>query len=913
MITRKNTTGGKKTRLAAIAAAISLTAYPSLAEERLAVEPPDLAEVQAEIEEVVVIGRLIDASQRLVEERLGDADVSDVLGADAISRLGDSTAADALRRISGLSLVNNKFIYVRGLGERYSSTSLNGAFIPSPDLTRNVIPLDIFPTSIIESLQVQKSYSPDRSAAFGGGAIDIRTKGVPDGFTYSLQIGSGYNFANDGDVFTTSGGSRDTFGTDDGSRALSPLIDESLARFAGDLDPQTILGRLINEGNVNASIDDAVALNQQIALTLNRDLTLSERSTDPDYNFRGSIGNSWFLGEHWELGALIGGSYQQNWRETTAISRNFAFPEERTDTELESTRATQLNGIGNLGIRFTDDHEIAYTGMYLRSTDDETAVRDFFNENREISDGLGFREVRIDFEERDLTVNQVKGSHKIGAATLDALPKWLANLVDWVPEEFQFDWFISDARAETVIPNQVRVDFQTVTDPITGEVITAQVALDQTAADFFFTQLEDDLQNFGFEGTLPLYFNNTFLELSGGYNYARKARVFEQTQFGIGFTRVDNPATLQGDLSDVFSDINILSPNNDFAFDRQGTNNQSYLAGTITTAAFGAFDVTFNETLRIAGGLRWEDYNQVALDFNNFGFTASNPQITTDPEALENAIFSRSDIFPSVAITYISNWWAETFQLRFGWSETAVRPDLREITDASYIDPLTDDLVDGNPGVTPSDVTNFDLRAEWFFSNGDNLTVSGFYKDIDNPIEFFESAASDTNTAREIVNAASAEVFGVEVEGTKNLAFLGGGFSNFYVQANVTWQDSELVAGTEADAPTNQVRQLAGAADFVINAQLGFDSSDTRHSATLVYNVFGERLFVAGRLGAPDGFEQPFNSLDLTYSWYPSETLTVKAKLQNILDETIEIQRAGVVTFEEKPGAQISASVQWAF
>lgn len=875
------------------------------------IAPPQLE--SQPIEEVVVIGRLIDSAQQLIEERLDDEVVSDVLDAESIARLGDSTVAAALRRISGLSLVNDKFIYVRGLGERYSSTTLNGATIPSPDLTRNVIPLDIFPTSIVESLQVQKSYSADRSASFGGGAIDIRTKGIPDAFTYSLELGSGYNFQNDGEILTYSGGSNDKFGSDDGTRALSNRIEESLGEFSGDLDNQSILNRLQQTTNPLATIDDARALNRSLAQELNRNLSVRERSDDPDYNGRFNIGSNFVLGSDWEVGAQVGGAYQTSWRETTRVSRNFRFPEQRTDTEIESTRNVQLNGVASLGIRFTDDHEVSGTTLYLRNTDDETAVRDFFNENRELSDGLGFREYRLDFEQRSLAVNQAKGTHRIGDATTSAVPEWLGSVVGWVPDELEVSWFYSEARATTEIPNQVTIDAQTVTDRITGDVMTSQVALDAAAADFRFTKLNDDVTNYGWQATMPFYGEETFLEVSGGYNYTSKARRYEQSQFGLGFTRVADPVLLQGELGDVFSDTNLLNPANDVSFDRQGTNNQSYLAATITEAAFGKFDFRLREKWRASAGVRWESYSQVALDLNIFGFTADDPQITTDPAELLEGTFQRDDFYPSLSLTYIGNLWAETFQLRFGWSQTVVRPDLREITDASYIDPLTDDLVDGNPGVSPADVTNYDLRAEWFFTSGDNFTLSAFYKGIDNPIEFFESAASDTNTTREIVNAESAEVYGIEIEGLKTLGFLGGAFSDFYVQANLTVQESELVAGVEADAPTNAVRNLAGASEFVVNAQLGYDSANARHTATLVYNVYGERLYVAGRNGAPDGFEQPFQSLDLTYSWYPSEYLTLKTKLQNLLDEEIQIEREGVTVFSEKVGVGASMSLKWQF
>ncbi|MGI9205628.1 MAG: TonB-dependent receptor domain-containing protein, partial [Woeseiaceae bacterium] len=372
-----------------------------------------------------------------------------------------------------------------------------------------------------------------------------------------------------------------------------------------------------------------------------------------------------------------------------------------------------------------------------------------------------------------------------------------------------------------------------------------------------------------------------------------------------------------GPLDDVFSDNVILNPANNFVFDRQGTNNESYIAATITDAVFGAVDWTYDDTWRVAVGARWEDYRQAAVNWNPFGYSQSSPQITTDPVELEEGTFADDKLYPSAALTYVGDLWAETFQLRLGWSETAVRPDLREITGSSYIDPITDDLTRGNTGVVPSDVTNVDLRGEWFFGNGDNLTVTLFRKDIDKPIEFFESAASDTTIAREILNANEATVEGVEIEFLKELGFMGPLFDTMFLQGNVTIQDSELVCDAnaafacEADAPTNPTRALSGASDYVANLMLGFDAPNAKHTASIIYNEFGERLYVAGRNGAPDGFEQPFQSLDLTYFWYPTDTMTLKIKAQNVLDEAVTIEREGVAVFKEKPGMSFSISFNW--
>ena len=868
------------------------------------------------IEELVVIARLFNSAQQLMNERKDDEVVSDVMSDEMIGRIGDTTVAVALQRISGLSLVNSKFIYVRGLGERYSSTLLNGATIPSPDLTRNVIPLDLFPTAIVESLRVQKSYSADMPAAFGGGAVDIRTKAVPSAFAYAVEAGTGYNFESDGDALSYPGGSDDRFGTDDGTRAMSARLAAGIERFLGNLDVQGILAGLRREGDAQATVADARRINRELALLLNRDISIAEESIHPDYDLKASIGNNLLLGGgDWEAGFQFGGAYKAKWRESERLSRNFNFPDERTDTKRESTYAVDITANANFGLRYTDDHEISTTSLYLRNTDDETAIRDFFNENREISDERGFRDYRLQFEERDLTVHQLKGAHRFGDASRELpLLRWFDR--DWIPRDLQVSWFYSDATAGTDIPNQVNVVAQTATAPITGQVLSSSVNIGSTAT-YRFTRLDDDALNYGWQATLPLTTTDSFVELSGGYEYAHKVRTYRQSQFSLNALSVDDPSILRNGLSEALSDRNILDPANNYVFDLSGTNNQSYIAAIMTDAAFGKVDWTWRETWRVSAGARWEDYKQVALDWNIYGYGIDDPVVTTDAERLERAAFAADDVYPSLSLTWIGAMWqdrgVELFQLRFGWSETVVRPDLREITDASYIDPITDDLVDGNPGVIPSGMANYDVRAEWFFDNGDHFTASLFVKDVANPIEFFESAASDTTVAREIVNATSAQVYGMELEGLKELGFLGRWAEPLFVQGNLTWQDSELVAGDQADAPTNDVRPLAGASEYVVNLLLGFDSSRGDHTATLAYNVFGERLYVAGRLGAPDGYEQPFHALDFTYSWYPGERMTVKAKLRNALDQAVEIEREGVVVFRERPGMAATLSFKWAY
>ncbi|MGB1685255.1 MAG: TonB-dependent receptor plug domain-containing protein [Pseudomonadales bacterium] len=317
------------------------------------------AAISPAMEEVVVTARLKSSAEALISERMNDDVAMDFVDADFISRVGDSTVAAALRRVAGLSLVNDKFVYIRGLGERYSSTLLNGAVVPSPDLTRNVIPLDLFPTTIVESLAVQKAYSSDMPAAFGGGAVDIRTKGIPDQFTYGIDVGIGHDSENESSHLSYKGGSDDKWGSDDGTRALSSDIKAAMALYQGNVEVQSLLSAMRARGNPGATLADAQLMNRQLALALNRDLSIKEESSEPNYDVKAYVGNNFYVGNDWELGFLASSSYKRGWDDTQTTASNFQFPDERFEIESESTRKTDLHANVNLGVQFTDDHRDA--------------------------------------------------------------------------------------------------------------------------------------------------------------------------------------------------------------------------------------------------------------------------------------------------------------------------------------------------------------------------------------------------------------------------------------------------------------------------------------------------------------------------------------------------------------------------
>lgn len=861
-----------------------------------------------QIEEVVVLGRLQSSAGDIVAERMQQEVVTDILGSDQIERVGDSTVAAALRRVPGLTLVDGKFIYVRGLGERYSSTTLNKASVPSPDLSRSVIPLDIFPTSVVESISIQKSYSADQPAAFGGGSIDIRTQGIPRERLFEIEIGTGFNTETSSNVIGYAGGSDDWLGTDDGTRALSPVLQQALTTFRGEIDPGRIQTVLNNNPATAVTFAEAQEINRQLATELNRDLLIREQDAPMPLSAEVAVGDNYRIGDDWELGFLGGLNYGNSWRNTNLDLTGFSDTFELQGRQTKSVYSVNLVGNANTEVRWRDDHKLELNYFYIRNTDDEASILDQFSSNRPFGAGLADRLYSTRFEERALEIVQLAGFHQLGADSQELL-----RVIDIESlEELSVEWYYSDSNAQTSIPNETLWSASSEFVPGTFDQIGTRINSSVQAADHRFTDLDDHVLSYGWETNLPLYFNNWDASFTGGFDHVTKDRSYRQTQFGLGTTALAAAPLLGGPLDQVFSDNAILDPANGFIVNVSGSNAESYLAASKLDAVFAKVDLRFGERWRFAAGLRSENYRQVGLAWDPLAF--NGPQISMDPVVLANSVFTDESLHPSAAITYtLTDFWARNFQLRAAYGETTVRPDLREITPSSYINPITDVVVFGNAGLIPSTIRNYDLRAEWFFSTGDNFTVSLFQKDIADPIEIFEFSENEARPSTRLINAESAKLRGVEVEVLHSLTDYAEFLAPFFVASNLTWLDNEITVGNRAPTATSQTRALAGASEYVVNFQVGYDSWDGRHSGAVAYNVFGERLTFAGRNGAPDAFEQPFNSLDLVYSFYPTDQMTFKLKLQNLLDESVNVERNDIVVSSQKIGLTGSLGFKWSF
>jgi outer membrane receptor protein involved in Fe transport len=710
------------------------------------------------------------------------------------------------------------------------------------------------------------------------------------------------------------GGSRDGLGRDDGTRAFPHALQSGLRTYRGDISSASILAGLNRDGTSH-ELAEAEGINRELALSLNRNVEIGQKNLGPDGSLEVALGNRWFVSDDdaWRIGVLGLVSYDNVWRNRERIERDVTDPVNLVETKNRTINAVSSTGVVNLGFSYTEDHQISTSTLHLRNTEDEAAIATRTNNNFQIADGVQLRDYDIRYEQRELLANQIRGRHVIG---LDTRQSHAVLDRDWL-DGLTFDWYASEAKADADIPNEIKFSAEDRVDPRTAEVLTTAIRRSASAADYRFTVLDDEVRSSGWDLMKPFAFENDMqVDLSVGQDMSDKARSYTQTQFQLGTTATAASPILLGSPGTVFTDANVGNPLYRFGLAAGGIGTESYLAGQTNNATYVKADVLIRDRWRFAGGFRSEDFKQVALPIDTLQYDVSIGQcalVPCDAAALERVKLEEQDLYPALAVTRIfRDVWAEDFQIRVGLSDTVARPDLREVAASSYIDPLTETRIRGNPALVTSAISNFDLRAEWFFGNGDNFTASLFYKDIANPIETVQGAGTDDNVSLTFINAEQATISGIEVEWLKDLSSFGSDWLEpFFFAGNVTLSDSELTVGNTAFNLTSLQRPMSQHSEYVANFQLGFDAPNGAHTFTLAYNTFGERLFFAGRDGVPDAYEQPFDSLDLVYSYLPTDRLSMKFRFQNLLNEDTSIEQRGTTIITQSIGTTAKIDVKW--
>jgi outer membrane receptor protein involved in Fe transport len=559
----------------------------------------------------------------------------------------------------------------------------------------------------------------------------------------------------------------------------------------------------------------------------------------------------------------------------------------------------RLNGFFTAGYEL-DTHSVSYTKIYLEDSEDESefGIKQSPNgSNLKTIAGTGIanREHEFKYEERVLNVDQFRGQHTF-------MDYWGIG----------FDWQYTESKAETEIPTEVSYRFDDIynTD---GSFSETRVTGDDNRAIFQFVDMEDNVKSYGGNFSLPLMFSGLELELKAGYDFVDKARYYNTSRFSLDNASGSRLSVLD-DLDNVLGVTGYLTDEvideNDFriTFREPGAPNaDDYLAAQKIDAYYGEFDAIFDNTWRVSGGIRYEDFKQVSLATSSLIFDEQDLNNYFNPQRVIDSSISEDDVYTALSLTYMAN---ENYQLRFGYGETVVRPDLRETVPVAYYDPVTDIRTFGTAGLESSDLRNYDARFEYYADNGDNYTVAAFYKDIENPIESVLRVGDEDYTLT-YVNGESAEVYGVEFEWLHDLGYLANGF---FTSGNLTWSDSEASIDPALAANlTNPTKRMTGHSEYVANFQLNYDSANGEHSTSLVYNVFGERILAAGVGGREDAYEQPFHSLDLVYNYYPSFSSKIGFKVKNLLGEDQEVTQSDILVRSKEVGTVVSLSYSYEF
>jgi len=791
---------------------------------------------------VIRAPRIEGGTSALLDERRTSSAVGDVLGAEQMARSGDSSAASALTRVTGLTLVGGRYIYVRGLGERYSSVLLNGATLPSPEPGRRVVPLDMFPAGILESVVIQKTYSPDMPGEFGGGSIQLRTKNIPTEPIFSFSLSGGYNSVTTfRQGLDYQGSGWDVLGAGAGSRALPDDIREAseVARIAPS-------DRFCTENCYTA--EDL----EKWGESMDQNWATRERTLPPDLGMSmtvGTGGDSALFGR--PAGVLFGGSFANQWdrREFTrgyyAIGANEELALQNEYDFVRSENQVNVSGILALGMSPADGHELRATSLVLRRTGDETRVLEGVNAelDRQI------RATRLRYVERQLLVQQLSGEHEF----IEGGPR--------------FTWRYSLARATRIEPD--RRQYQYNYDPQDDVYRMSQRSGGNQR---IYADLLDRNHDLGGEFALPvgpevgddgfrttLYLGGMFADKRRGSDTRRYAYI------GRGDGARD------GDLNQL-QPGEIFQPENigpdAYQFEEVTLPTDNYSASHTLAAVYAKAEIPFTTWFRLMAGARLEHSNQ---------FTTTFPLFASENATTVDSRIKTTDVLPAATATFSPS---DKTNIRLGYGRTVSRPDFREMSPAVFVDVVGGRTVTGNPELERATIDNVDARFELYPSAGESLSLGVFYKNFKQPIEGVLVVSSERSSTWE--NTDGAWLVGVEFDLRKSLEFVTPAMRDFYVAGNVALIESRVTG--IGGVGTNSERAMQGQSPYVINATVGYDNPESNTFATLLYNVYGPRITEAGAFGQPDTYQQPVHALDAVAGLTLDNGLKFGLKFTNLLN-----------------------------
>jgi len=751
---------------------------------------------------VISVSAKKESTAGLYAQQKNAVSISSGIASDQIKKSPDKNTSDVLKRVSGASIQDNKFIVVRGLSDRYNSAMLNNSMLPNTEVDKKAFSFDIIPSNLIDAIVVNKSASADMPGDFSGGVVQVTTKDFPDSKVLNVSIGTSYNTQSAFQTFVSAKRSgKEVFGFYDKSRGI-PSSFPSAREF------RTL--------RTNASTD-IYSLSRQFSNNWGYSTSTSQLSPVFQVNY----GTSKVFNNNNKLGTILSLSYRYDQRLKESVQNAYSGQAlgDRFNDDVYSYN-TAIGGVANFAYSW-GTNKISLKNLYNRVLENQFTSRIGVDDSNN-----PFKRTGDYLLQRSLISNQLTGDHLLSETS-----------------RIKLDWNLNYANTDRKEPGYKRMDYS---DGGTASIQSGSAVA--ALAGNFSSELKENSYGAATNLTVPIKWLNDKNKIKFGYFSQFRKRDFNARV--IGFIR-DPYNTFDQSLLSLPQD-KIFAPENirpgGFVLDEITNGEDHYDAQSTLNAGYAMFDGFLSEKLRLSLGARLESYNLKLSSADN-----SNLPFNIDSTA--------TSILPSANLIYSLN---DKSNIRVSASQTIGRPEFREVAPFSFYDFNKNVNVRGNQHLKQSKTTNADLGYAIYPSAGEVISISGFFKYFENPIEIYlDQAASGRSLS--YTNRESATLYGVELEFRKSLKFLGSKFKNFNFNTNASLMKSEVVVSR--DVNRNGVRPLQGQSPYLINAGLQYNSSKPNTTGiSLLYNRIGRRIWAVGNSLDGDVYENPRNVLDFQVS-----------------------------------------------
>ncbi len=819
-----------------------------IANNKVTVLDLQLSQSSEEISEIVISANSLKNSEQAIQTiQRKSANLVNGISSQQISRLGDSDAASALKRVSGVSVDGGKYIYVRGLSDRYSKITLNGAEIPGLDPNKNTVQMDIFPTNIIDNIIVYKTFAPDLPGSFSGGYVDITTKDFPEKLSIQFSNSFSYNKnANLRDDFLSYQGSKtDWLGYDNGYRDVPEIAKNGIPWL---YENNNLLDQITASFNSEMQVKTKKSfLNQSNSLAIGNQINVLKRS----------LGINASLSYSHDYAMYQNGEYARYYLVATnsddgIMNMNINQTDNKSDEEIV------LSALLNLSYKISNSHKISFN--ILRNQAGTTSARYKYGNNQK--DNIYMYENTLAYLERSFVSYQLRGKHVF------------ENF-----NNFQIDWLSSLTNSKMDEPDLRFFNF----DGSDGNYQISYNAYPSPSR--FYRQMQESNFDNKINFTYPFKMSHILGKIKFGGAYIYKERNSESQKFDIMSQKLE----FNGDISEYLKPENIGQNATDATYGLYVQNDpvvdkaNGYNATENINATYMMADLTLNKNLRIVTGVRYE-YDNI--------FVENNIEKQNNKYVSANHVYD-ADILPAINITYSIR---ENTNIRFALSKTVARPSFREIAPYAFYDFKEGWRIVGNPELKRSQIDNIDFRWEKFFKAGEMVSFSVFYKKFTNPIELVDEPRA-SNPEFHYVNIENSTLYGAELELRKQIATgLNIGTNITYIESKVLESQENYEVGLLINPDFERSRPMYGQAPWVINSHISYDNKKYGIATNMGFNVSGEKLVLVTKGGTPNVYEKAFPSLNFNISKIFAKKISVKFAISNLLDANVQ----RVYTYQNK-------------